>query len=52
VLAGLKVVVVNCDENGNIDLEDLRTKAELHSASWVLLGKSIEYVLISLRVAG
>jgi glycine dehydrogenase len=28
VMAGLKVVVVACDENGNIDLTDLRNKAE------------------------
>lgn len=31
VLAGMKVVVVNCDEHGNIDFEDLKAKAELHS---------------------
>lgn len=28
VMAGLKVVVVKCDENGNIDVADLRAKAE------------------------
>jgi glycine dehydrogenase len=28
VMAGMDVVVVACDENGNIDTEDLRTKAE------------------------
>jgi glycine dehydrogenase len=28
VMAGLKVVVVACDEDGNIDLSDLRAKAE------------------------
>ncbi len=31
VMAGLKVVVVKCDENGNIDVEDLRTKAAEHA---------------------
>ncbi len=31
VMAGMKVVVTKCDENGNIDLGDLREKAELHS---------------------
>ena len=31
-LAGLKVVLVKCLENGNIDLEDLKTQAETHSA--------------------
>ncbi|MGZ3727333.1 MAG: aminomethyl-transferring glycine dehydrogenase [Pseudobdellovibrio sp.] len=30
VMVGFKVVVVNCDDNGNVDLNDLRTKAELH----------------------
>jgi len=29
-MAGLKVVVVNCDEQGNIELVDLKAKAELH----------------------
>jgi glycine dehydrogenase len=28
VMAGLRVVVVNCDESGNIDVSDLRQKAE------------------------
>jgi glycine dehydrogenase len=28
VMAGMKVVVVACDANGNVDLGDLRTKAE------------------------
>jgi len=31
VMAGMKVIVVACDENGNIDVEDLRAKAEKHS---------------------
>jgi len=30
VLAGMKVVVVNCDSNGSIDIEHLRAKAEEH----------------------
>lgn len=30
VMAGMKVVVVKCDEMGNIDVADLRAKAELH----------------------
>lgn len=30
VIAGYEVVVTKCDENGNIDFEDLREKAELH----------------------
>ncbi|BDD11059.1 glycine dehydrogenase (decarboxylating) [Fulvitalea axinellae] len=30
VMAGMKVVLVNCDDHGNIDVEDLRAKAEEH----------------------
>ncbi len=30
VMAGQKVVVVKCDENGNVDMDDLRKKAEEH----------------------
>ncbi len=30
VMAGTKVVVVNCDDNGNIDIDDLREKAVKH----------------------
>jgi len=30
VMAGMKVVVVNCDENGNVELKDLKQKAELY----------------------
>ena len=30
VMAGMKVVVVRCDEMGNIDVNDLRQKAEQH----------------------
>ena len=30
VMAGMKVVVTKCDEKGNIDVTDLREKAELH----------------------
>ncbi|MEM7151230.1 MAG: aminomethyl-transferring glycine dehydrogenase [Myxococcota bacterium] len=31
VMAGMKVVVVACDDNGNIDVEDLRAKADKHA---------------------
>ncbi len=30
VMAGMKVVVVACDERGNVDMDDLRAKAELY----------------------
>lgn len=33
VMAGMNVVVVGCDEEGNIDLDDLKEKAEAHSSS-------------------
>jgi len=33
VMAGMVVVVTKCDENGNIDVDDLRAKAEEHSAN-------------------
>ena len=31
VMSGLEVVIVKCDSNGNVDIDDLRTKAEQHS---------------------
>ncbi|MAI23171.1 MAG: glycine dehydrogenase (aminomethyl-transferring) [Crocinitomicaceae bacterium] len=32
VMAGMKVVVVGCDDEGNIDMQDLRKLAEAHSS--------------------
>lgn len=32
VMAGMDVVVVACDERGNVDLDDLRAKADQHGA--------------------
>ena len=32
VMAGMKVVLVKCDEKGNIDLDDLKAKAEAHAS--------------------
>lgn len=32
-MAGMQVVVVACDANGNVDIEDLKAKAEKHSAN-------------------
>ena len=37
VMAGLKVVVVACDEHGNIDVSDLRAKAEAHASELAAL---------------
>ncbi|TCL87507.1 glycine dehydrogenase [Curtobacterium sp. PhB142] len=37
VLAGMKVVVVACDENGNVDLADLRAKTEQHAGTLAAL---------------
>lgn len=31
VMAGMRVVLVKCDENGNIDMEDLKEKVAAHS---------------------
>ena len=31
VMAGMKVVLVACDDNGNVDMHDLKEKAESHS---------------------
>jgi glycine dehydrogenase len=30
-MAGMKIIVVRCDENGNVDLDDLREKAGQHA---------------------
>jgi glycine dehydrogenase len=32
-MAGMQVVVVACDEQGNVDIADLKTKAEKHTAN-------------------
>ncbi|WP_434380622.1 aminomethyl-transferring glycine dehydrogenase [Melittangium boletus] len=37
VMAGYKVVVVKCDESGNIDVADLRAKAEEHQVNLAAL---------------
>ena len=31
-MAGMKVVLVSCDENGNVDMQDLKEKVETHSS--------------------
>ena len=41
VMAGMDVIVVNCDNTGNIDLEDLRFKAKTHSQN--LAGIMVTY---------
>ena len=41
VMAGQQVVLVNCDERGNIDLNDLQDKAEKHSKE--LAGLMVTY---------
>ena len=40
-MAGMKIVIVGCDENGNIDVEDLKKKAEEHSSE--LCGLMVTY---------
>jgi glycine dehydrogenase len=37
VMAGMQVVVVQCDDQGNVDVADLRAKAELHKANLAAL---------------
>ncbi len=37
VMAGFKVVVTKCDEHGNVDLADLRAKAQQHAANLAAL---------------
>jgi glycine dehydrogenase len=37
VMAGMRVVPVACDDEGNVDVEDLRAKAEQHSESLAAL---------------
>lgn len=41
VMAGAEVVVVECDERGNISVEDLRKKAEMHKDN--LMGFMVTY---------
>jgi glycine dehydrogenase len=36
-MAGMKVVVVECDENGNVDIGDLKAKVEHHSKNLAAL---------------
>ena len=31
IMAGMSVEIVSCDQNGNIDLQDLKAKAKIHS---------------------
>jgi glycine dehydrogenase len=37
VMSGMKVVVVNCDQFGNVDLTDLKKKCELHKENLAAL---------------
>jgi len=37
VMCGMKIVVVKCDDNGNIDVNDLKEKAELHKENLAAL---------------
>jgi glycine dehydrogenase len=30
-MAGMKIIIVKCDENGNVDVDDLREKAQKHA---------------------
>ncbi|MEQ9565891.1 MAG: aminotransferase class V-fold PLP-dependent enzyme, partial [Pseudomonadales bacterium] len=37
VMAGMKVVIVKCDDHGNIDVDDLKSKAEANSKNLAAL---------------
>ena len=37
ILAGMKVVIIRCDDNGNVDLKDLSDKAAFHRDSLAAL---------------
>ena len=37
VMAGMRVVVVACDDNGNVDVDDLKQKAEEHADALAVL---------------
>jgi len=37
VMAGMRVVVISCDERGNVDIEDLRMKINEHRAALAVL---------------
>ena len=41
IMAGMKVFVIKCDEQGNIDLEDLKSKVKMHSKN--LAGIMVTY---------
>ncbi len=41
VMAGMKVVVIECDENGNVSVDDIKAKIELHGS--VLAALMITY---------
>ena len=36
-MAGMKIVVINCDEEGNVDFEDLKKKSQQHSENLAAL---------------
>jgi hypothetical protein len=35
IMAGMKIVAISTDAKGNIDIEELRQKAEQHADKWV-----------------
>ena len=41
-MAGMKVVVVRCDAQGNIDLADMREKVQAHAAELAALYQNEE----------
>ena len=42
-MAGMKVVVVKCDDQGNVDVADLRKHAEAHKAEKIVLAAESDF---------
>ncbi len=51
VMAGMKVVVTKADEDGNIDVDDLRDKAELHKDNLAALMVLTHLLMVFMSLA-
>jgi glycine dehydrogenase len=51
VMVGMKVVVVKCDEKGNVEMEDLKQKAIQYKDSWLLIHLRTEYLKKALKIS-
>ena len=48
-MSGMKVVVINCDDDGNVDLNDLKNKAEKYSKNLAALMVTYPSIMEYLR---